>query len=364
MGMMSDLGKSPASARLQDIAEKLKISASTVSRALGERTSSRVRPELRARIMEVAAAMNYVPHPAAQLMRRPKTQLITALLPLQMDSFSSEYFGAILSGVVGGSREWETEIRVALIDPNDIDVVQQMRRVAIGAGGILYMANPLSVRQLMKLEEMARPIVVMASSVPPQIDLSEVGVSTVAINNLMGAYEITRMLLQLGHRRLALINGPVGLRDPAERQQGFVRAMTEARIPIDHHAIVHVPFAFEGGKRGWEQLKLYSYRPTAVVCGNDEIAVGLLEALAADRIHCPRDISVVGFDDSRLAPRVFPPLTTVRQPTAEMGRGAVELLASRIRNPGDGARVEHRVFTTEVVNRQSVAPPAGAPARG
>jgi DNA-binding LacI/PurR family transcriptional regulator len=360
---MPDLARPETSARLRDIAEKLKISASTVSRALGEQTSTRVRPELRARIVEVARAMNYVPHPAAQLMRKPKTQLITALLPLQLESFSSEYFGTILSGVVGASREWETEIRVALIDPHDADLMQQMRHVAVGAGAILYMANPLSVRQLMKLEELGRPIVVMGSSVPPQIDLSEVGVSTVAINNLMGTYDITRMLLKLGHRRLAMINGPVGLRDPAERQQGFVKAMTEACIPIDHDVIVHAPFAFEGGARGWEQLKQYGYRPTAIVCGNDEIAVGLLEALASDKIRCPQEISVVGFDDSRLAPHVSPALTTVRQPTADMGRGAVELLAVRIRNPHGQAQVEHRVFRTEVVSRQSVAPPPAMPTR-
>src|SRR6266404_7154293 len=128
---------SHTSARLQDIALKLKISTSTVSRALGEQTSKRVNPQLRAKIVEVARALNYVPHPAAQLMRKPKTHLITALLPLRLESFSSEYFGTILSGVVGASREWETEIRVALIDPNDSDVIQQMRRIAIGAGGIL-----------------------------------------------------------------------------------------------------------------------------------------------------------------------------------------------------------------------------------
>jgi DNA-binding LacI/PurR family transcriptional regulator len=354
---MSEVGKSQSGTRLQDIAEKLKISASTVSRALGEETSRRVSADLRAKIVEAARAMNYVPHPAAQLMRKPRTHLITALLPLQLESFSSEYFGTILSGVVGGSREWETEIRVALIDPTDPDVMQQMRHVAAGAGAILYMANPLSVRQLMKLEELARPIVVMGSSVPPQIDLAEIGVSTVTVNNQAGAYEVTRGLLKLGHRQVAMINGPVGLRDPAERQEGFVKAMADGRLSIDHRAIVHVPFAFEGGLRGWEQLKESSYRPTAVVCGNDEIAVGLLEALAKENINCPREVSVVGFDDSRLAPRVYPPLTTVHQPTAEMGRAAIELLASRIRNPEGRASIEHRVLAVEVVNRRSAAPP-------
>jgi len=358
---MAELLKSQASTRLQDIADKLKISPSTVSRALGEETSSRVSPVLRARIVAVARAMNYVPHPAAQMMRKPKTHLITVLLPFQLEYFSSEYFGTILSGVVGASREWETEIRVALIDPNGVDVVERMRHVAIGAGGILYMANPLSVRQLMHLPDLARPIVVMGTSVPPQIDLAEIGVSTVAINNLMGAYEMTRMLLLLGHRRLAMINGPLGIRDPEERQRGFVKAMTEAHMAIDPHAIVHVPFAFEGGARGWEQIKRLAQRPTAIVCGNDEIAVGLLEALAKDGIECPCEISVVGFDDSRLAPHIAPALTTVRQPMAEMGRAAVELLAKRIQNPSAKVVVEHRVFPAEIVNRRSAAsPPSSA----
>src|SRR5579859_6283462 len=201
----------------------------------------------------------------------------------------------------------------------------------------------------------------MGSSVPPQIDLADVGASTVAVNNLAGACDITRMLIKLGHRHLAMINGPVGSRDPAERQQGFLKAITESRLAIDHQAIMHVPFAFEGGIRGWEQLRQHAYRPTALVCGNDEIAVGVLEALAKDGINCPRDISVVGFDDSRLAPRVYPPLTTVRQPTTEMGRGAVELLATRIRNLDGKMDVEHRMFPVEIVNRQSVAPPAMRP---
>ena len=134
--------------------------------------------------------------------------------------------------------------------------------------------------------------------------------------------------------------------------------MAEFCVPVDHHAIVHVPFAFEGGVRGWEQLKQLSDRPTGVVCGNDEIAVGLLEALAKDHVNCPRDISVTGFDDSRLAARVYPPLTTVRQPTTEMGGRAIELLVARFRNPDAKAKADHSLFPAEVINRESVGPPS------
>jgi DNA-binding LacI/PurR family transcriptional regulator len=343
--------------RLKDIAERLNVSVSTVSRALGKDTSDKVAPELRAKIVETARQVNYVPHPAAQLMRKPKVHLITALLPFETGAFVSEFYGAVLSGVVAASREWETETRVALIDPNDADILEETRRVALGAGAVFYMAKPLSVRQLVKLEDLARPIVVMGGSLPAHIDLSEVHVNTVGVNNLMAAYEVTIRLLKLGHRRLALINGPAGVRDAWEREQGFAKALKEHNVSFDPHAIIHGTFTTEGGVRGWEQLKLCSERPTAIVCGDDEIAFGVLEALAKDRIDCPHDVSVVGFDDSRWAPRVSPALTTVRQPTAEMGRAAVELLATRLQDPSGAASVEHRVFPVEIVNRQSVAPP-------
>jgi len=344
--------------RLKDIAERLNVSVSTVSRALGKDTSDKVAPELRARIVETARQVNYVPHPAAQLMRKPKVYLITALLPFETGAFASEFYGAVLSGVVAASREWETETRVALIEPTDADILEETRRIALGAGAILYMAKPLSVRQLVKLEDLARPIVVMGGSLPAHIDLSEVHVNTVGVNNLMAAYEVTVRLLKLGHRRLALINGPSGVRDAWEREQGFAKALKEFHVSIDPHAIVHGTFTTDGGIRGWEQLKLCSERPTAIICGDDEIAFGVLEALAKDKIDCPHDVSVVGFDDSRWAPRVSPPLTTVRQPTAEMGRAAVELLATCLQNPASGAAVQHRVFPVEIVNRQSVAPPS------
>ena len=343
--------------RLKDIAERLNVSVSTVSRALGKNTSDKVAPELRAKIVETARQVNYVPHPAAQLMRKPKVHLITVLLPLETGAFASEFYGAVLSGVVAASREWETETRVALIEPTDAGILEETRRTALGAGAILYMAKPLSVRQLVKLEDLARPIVVMGGSLPAHIDLSEVHVNTVGVNNLMAAHEVTVSLLKLGHRRLALINGPSGVRDAWEREQGFTKALKEYHVPIDPHAIVHGTFTTEGGVRGWEQLGLCSERPTAIVCGNDEIAFGVLEAATKDKIDCPHDVSVMGFDDSRWAPRVSPALTTVRQPTAEMGRAAVELLATHLDDPSAAANVEHRVFPVEIVSRQSVAPP-------
>ncbi len=341
--------------RLKDIAEKLNISVSTVSRALRDDTSRLVAPGLRAQIHELARQAKYVPHPAAQLMRKPKTNLITVLLPLETDVFLSSYYGAVLAGVVASSREWNTETRIALMDPKHGDILEQMRRSAIGAGGLLYMAMPLSVRQVVKLEEFSRPLVVMGGSLPPHIDLADIHVTTVGVDNQSGAYEVTVSLIKSGHRQLALINGPAEARDAWERETGFQRALKEFGLPYDSQSVVQGSFHYESGLAGWEQLKQRPVRPTAIICGNDEIAFGLLDALRQDNVRCPEDISVVGFDDTLWAGRVSPPLTTVRQPIARLGQLAVELLATRLQDPGD-VPVEHRVFPPEIVNRKSTAP--------
>jgi DNA-binding LacI/PurR family transcriptional regulator len=358
---MPDILKQPVKrlgmVTLRDIAKEFDVSISTVSRALGEETSDKVAPELRARILDYARSVNYTPHPAAQLMRKPKVHLVTALLPLATDSFISDYVNGILAGMVIAARDLGMEARISLLNQDDDDILKQVRHAAIGAGSIVLIGKYLTLRQALKLEELMRPMVVLNACLPPNLAVEDFGVSTVGTNNQESYHELTSELLKLGHRRIALINGPIHQRDAWERQQGFVRALTENRVPIDHSAILNEKFTEEGGALGWEKLKQRSIRPTAIMCGNDEIAFGVLERLAQEKITCPEDISVVGYDDSRLAGRITPALTTVRQPTIEIGRAAVEILNDRINNSPDNVLVEQRMLPGRIVRRNSVAAP-------
>jgi DNA-binding LacI/PurR family transcriptional regulator len=344
--------------RLKDIAETLNVSVSTVSRALGKETCRLVAPELRKKIHELAEQANYVPHPAAQLMRKPKTALITVLLPLETGPFMSEYYGTVLSGVISAARDLETETRVALIDHDDADILERLQRVAIGAGGLLYMAMPLGERELSRLETFGRPVVVLGESLPPQINPSNIHVNTVGVDNFAGAYEITSLLLNIGHRRIGLINGPATARDACERERGFLKAVKEHGGVLDPRSIIRTEFSTECGTRSWSQISQCVPRPTALVCGNDEIAFGVLDALAREKVDCPGQISVVGFDDSRWAARVTPALTTVRQPMAQLGRAAAEMLVRRLQE-SVANEAEHLMLPMEIINRQSVAPPLG-----
>jgi DNA-binding LacI/PurR family transcriptional regulator len=316
-----------------------------------------VTPELRKKILELAEQSNYVPDPAAQLMRKTQVHLITVLLPRETNVFMSEYYGVVLSGVISAARAGGTETRVALIDPDGDDILEQMQRVAIGAGGLVYMAVPLTPRQLVKLEDFARPVVVMGGCLPPHVDISTSRVNTVAIDNFAATHELTTRLLKLGHRQIGLIGGPTTTRDAWERERGFIEAMKEGRGIVEPQAIIHTEFTVEAGMQGWQQIGKCTPRPTAVVCGNDEIAFGVLQALVQEKIDCPAEISVVGFDDSRWATRVVPPLTTVRQPMEQLGRTAGELLVNRLQNAGK-TKAEHHLFPVEIIERQSVAAPA------
>jgi DNA-binding LacI/PurR family transcriptional regulator len=219
------------------------------------------------------------------------------------------------------------------------------------------MALPLTVRQLVKLEDFIRPVVVMGGSLPPHVDVSTSRISTVSVDNFVATHELTMRLLQLGHRQIGLIGGPTTVRDAWERERGFLEAMKKGRGLIDPQAIIHTEFTVEAGWQGWQQIGKCTPRPTAVVCGDDEIAFGVLQALAQEKINCPGEVSVVGFDDSRWATRVTPPLTTARQPMAQLGRTAAELLVNRLRNMRE-TKAEHRLFPAEIIDRQSVAAPA------
>ena len=343
---------------LKDVAEKLGISISTASRALSEANAGRVSPELRSRVLLVARQLGYSPHPAAQLLRKPKTHIVTALLPLSTDSFISDYMNGILAGVVTAARDLELEVRVTLLDASDNDILRQATQASIGAGSILLIGKLLTLRQVVKLEELSRPIVVLDACLPPNTDLREIAVSTIGMNNRECFYDMTVELLKLGHRRIALVNGPEHMHDAAERLQGYVQALTEYRQPIDHQAIVSESFSTDGGVHGWETLAQRSVRPTAIMCGSDEIAFGVLDKLADEKILCPRDISVVGFDDSRLAARISPSLTTVRQPTIEIGRAAIQMLNERFGKAPGELTIEHRILPGTIMRRESVAPPS------
>jgi LacI family transcriptional regulator len=174
--------------------------------------------------------------------------------------------------------------------------------------------------------------------------------------NWQGAYEATRYLYELGHRRIAFITGLLDVRSAVERLAGYKAALADCDIPLCDELI------FEGDFRqipSYEAIKDCLQRvrplPTAVFASNDLSAFGAMDAIREAGLRIPEDISVVGFDDIPQASMVYPKLTTIQQPLEQMGRVAVKMLLEQIENPG---RPPRRVtLATQLVTRDSCVPP-------
>jgi LacI family transcriptional regulator len=195
------------------------------------------------------------------------------------------------------------------------------------------------------------PIVAVDPTEPAPSDWMTVGAT-----NWSGAKTATDHLLRLGHRRIAWM-GPNTGGPLAERLHGYRAALQEAGVSLPPDYEQHGDFTFESGKIAAEALLRLPERPTAIMCGNDEIAIGAMHAARAAELVVPRDLSVVGFDDTPQAAWATPQLTTVRQPLADMGRMSVSMILGAAR--GHGPESRHIQLATSLTLRESPARPAG-----
>lgn len=184
--------------------------------------------------------------------------------------------------------------------------------------------------------------------------LEGVEADLVRIDHEHGAYLATRHLLELGHRDIATIAGPVDTGVSQLRLAGFRRAMAEAGASIAADHVLHSDFTSLGGHAAAARL-LDGQRPTAIFAGNDMIGFGVLRAAAERNINVPGELSVIGFDDIELSRYVYPALTTVGQSIRELGENAAALLLSRITAPRKG-EAEQRIVAPRLVLRESTGP--------
>ncbi|MGC7094625.1 LacI family DNA-binding transcriptional regulator [Amycolatopsis lurida] len=218
--------------------------------------------------------------------------------------------------------------------------------------GVVSVFSDLSADQLAKLESRNIPVVVVDPVGEPGERTYSIGAT-----NWNGGLIATRHLLELGHRRIAVIGGPERVLCSRARVDGYRAALETAGVPVDPALVRYGDFHVEAGRAQLTELLKLADRPTAVFAGSDLQAFGVYEAARAAGLRIPEDISVIGFDDLPVAGWVGPPLTTIRQPLQEMAAAGTRLLLALAR----GEEAEHRrvELATSLVVRQSTAPPAG-----
>jgi LacI family xylobiose transport system transcriptional regulator len=338
---MSQQKVSPSRATLAEIARDASVSMSTVSKVLNGRSG--VSDSVRERIEGLLHSAGYS--------RRGTSHEQGTLLELVFDNIDSEWSLQIIRGVERVAREKRLGVvltesgRHLSLAPDWIDGI--LRRQPIGV--ILLFSN-LSVDHKRQLRTRNIPFVVVDPAGEPEPDVSSVGSA-----NWSGGLAATRHLIELGHRRIAMVNGPQEMLCSRARLSGYRSALEEADIPFDPTLVEEGSFHYEDGVGAGTRLLTRSDRPTAIFAGNDLQAFGVYEAARILGLVVPDDVSVVGYDDVPSASWMGPKLTTVRQPLIEMAEEATRLvLAMREDSEHKLVRLD---LATSLVVRASTAPP-------
>lgn len=340
-------------ATLADVGREAGVSAMAASAVLnGARTSSRISPDTRARILDAAARLQYRPNAAARaLVRRSMDTLGVASVVIDGDL--SHYFLDILNGVLETAARRGRNVTVFTLDDWAHDAARLAGFCDGRIDGMILVAPVLAPAAAAALPAHTPFVSIHANDTLP-------GVPDLEADEEAGAFAAVRALIDLGHRRVLHLAGPAGLSGPARRLAGHRRALEAAGVAFDPRLVVTAGFRADEGREAllrWFAEHAGEDAPTAIFCVNDGVAAGALEALAAVGLRAPDDISVVGFDDTLAARSTLPPLATVRQPLREMGGRAVELLLERLRT---GVAPPPAMFAAEYVARASVAPPRSA----
>jgi len=346
-------------ATLADVGRAAGVSAMAASAVLNSaRTSSRIAPETRERILQAAARLRYRPNAAARALanRRMDTLGVAAVIE---GGELNHYFLEVFNGILEGAARHEQNTTVFTLHDWGRDPARLHAMCDGRIDGLILIAPTLRREDAKLLPEHTPFVALHANTALPSV----VNIET---DEERGALEIVRYLISEGHRRIMHVAGREGLIGAERRVRGYRRALAAARIPFDKSLLVPADFSEHGGRdalRAWLKRHAGELLPHAIFCANDGVAVGCMEALAEIGLRVPDDISVAGFDDTLAARSSVPQLTTVRQPLRAMGQRAAELLLARIAHQtGEGPPVplDPVVFPVDLVPRASVAAPPAA----
>lgn len=315
-------------AHTTNIARLAGVSTATVSRVLNQKPD--VDPATRERILRIMEEQGFVPNIAAPGLAGKRSRLLGVLVP----SLTWPLIPELMRGI--GEIVEKTSYELILYSITDVqhekdhsDVIDRIVRTRLAAGLLAVFPGP-TVKHLAKLHSPKFPVVLIDDQgIPPE------GTPWISVDNRMGAYEATRHLIRLGHRRIAHIQGPLKYQVSHDRYQGYCDALNEAGIPLDPALVREGDFMPLTGRicaNAFFDLPA-GQRPTAIFAGSDYMAYGAIAAAEQRGLHVPEDIAVVGFDDNPSSAHMQPALTTVRQPFYEMGCHATKLLLALFEAP-------------------------------
>ncbi len=335
------------SVKLADVARHARVSTATVSRALSH--PEKVKPETLERIQRVIDRLGYVPHGTARALATRRTYAIGAVMPTLDNAIFANTTHALQKTLdeagytlLLGCHEFDPKVETRIV----------RKLIERSVDGLILFGIDHEPELWALVERVQIPYVLTWA-----LDRSGER-PCVGFDSHDAGVQVARYLMDLGHRRFAMIAGITATNERHRARVQGVREALEARgIQLPPTRIIEKPFSPTAGREAMREILRQRWRPTAVICGNDVLAIGAIAECHAQGLHVPNDISVTGFDDMEFASMVTPALTTVHFPAAELGQYAAEHLLRRLA----GEKVPSVLqLPVELIVRASAAPPKPA----
>lgn len=323
-------GERPLTARrptIDDVARQSGVGRTTVSRVLNG--GPNVRDEVRERVLKAMEALNYKANPQARSLAGGGSRMLALILASDLEAEPNSFYASALE--LGALRECLAlgyQLLTRHVPQQSPDRRQQVLELMTSQRCQGLILTPPFADDVVLIEEIRRSgcqVVTISPGGPGRAVADGVGIDDEA-----GGYDITRHLLDLGHRRLAFMSGIAGHLSAEHRFDGLRRALREAGPDAEVVDLLRGDFTFRSGSVLTARLLDQSNPPTALICANDDMAAGALSAAHSRGLDVPGQLSITGFDDTPVSEIVWPPLTTVHQPLKAMGREAVLVLAGRL----------------------------------
>jgi LacI family transcriptional regulator len=331
---------------IRDVAQHAGVSPMTVSRVVNR--ESNVREPTREKVAAAIEALNYSPNLAARSLASADAVRIALLY----SNPSSAYLSEFLIGSLEQSSQVGCQLLIEKCDGPKGAGGAVDKLLSAGVDGVV-LPPPLCDSPTVQKALAAAGMLAVAVDTARESKL----MSAVRIDDFEAARVMTNHLLSLGHRDIALIKGHPNQTSSHQRERGYRAAFAQAGAAPPEHRIVQGYFTYRSGLEAAELLLTALSRPSAIFASNDDMAAAAIAMAHRLKLNVPGDVTIVGFDDTALATTVWPTLTTVRQPIADMARAAVVLLTDQIRRRRAGLPldVEHKMLDFTLIKRESAA---------
>ncbi|HYH01409.1 MAG TPA: LacI family DNA-binding transcriptional regulator [Terriglobales bacterium] len=331
---------------IREIAKLAKVSTATVSRTINRVPT--VDPRLASRVWKVVEESGYYPNIQARALVSGRSRIFGLVVSEITNPFFPEIVQAFEDTAV--EHGYEVLLVSTVHDPKRMELSVR-RMVERRVDGVAVMT--FGMEDLLLEDPKFNDVPLVFVDVGPKRRT----VSNIRIDYLRGIREAVQHVSELGHQRVGFISGPLYLKSAVARRNAFEQSTGELGLKIDNQYVVEGDHTIEGGMKAVSSLLALRKPPTAVLCSNDMTGLGVLRKCYEEGLSVPRDLSVIGFDDIKLAQFVLPPLTTVRMSQAKLARLAFRALLTKVQNKKADDCGSEFVLETSLIVRDSTAPP-------